>query len=110
MLGGLKHLHPGGCGYAFEKKKEFQMNNRQQTWMWLSAAVCCIVGIILVLNDSAAGGGFLIILGIGYLATLTRPGQTWAKSNPSLIRWGSILIPVLLVILVVVAGAVLLLK
>ncbi len=86
------------------------MNNRQRTWLWLSAAVCFIVGIILVLNDSAAGGGFLIILGIGYLAALTRPGQAWAESNPSLVRWGSILIPVLLVVLVVIAGAVLLLK
>jgi len=78
--------------------------------MWLAAAVCFVVGLILVLNDSAAGGIFLIILGICYLATSTRAGQAWAASNPSLVRWGLIGVTLLLVLLVVVVGAVFLLK
>ena len=83
------------------------MHKRQRTWIWLAAAFSFVVGFILVLNDSAAGW-FLIIMGISYLGTLTRPGQAWATSNPRLVRWG--LIGVTLLILVVVVVAIFLLK
>ena len=85
------------------------MGNRQRVWLWLSAAVSFIVGFILVLNDSGAGW-FLIIMGITYLGTSTRAGQTWAASNPSLARWGLVGITLLLVMLAIVVGAVLLSK
>lgn len=85
------------------------MDYRQKTWLWLSAAVSFIAGFILVLNDSGAGW-FLIIMGIVYIATLTQPGQSWAKSNPRLTRLALIGVTVLLVILVLVAGAELLSK
>jgi hypothetical protein len=85
------------------------MHNRQKVWLWLSAAISFIVGFILVLNDSGAGW-FLIIMGITYLGTSTRAGQTWAASNPSLARWGLIGISLLLVLLTVVVGAVVLSK
>jgi hypothetical protein len=68
-----------------------------------------VVGLILILNDSAAGWIFLII-GLSYLATSMRAGQAWAASNPSLVRWGLIGVTLLLVLLVVVVGAVFLLK
>ena len=85
------------------------MDNRQRVWLWLSAAVSFNVGFILVLNDSGAGW-FLIIMGITYLGTSTRAGQTWAASNPSLARWGLVGITLLLVMLAIVVGAVLLSK
>ena len=85
------------------------MGNRQRVWLWLSAAVSFIVGFILVLNDSGAGW-FLIIMGITYLGTSTRAGQTWAASNPSLARWELVGITLLLVMLAIVVGAVLLSK
>ena len=81
------------------------MDNRQKTWLWISAAASLIVGILLVWNDSGAGW-FLIIMGITYLSTLTKPGQTWASSNPSLARWGLIGVTLLLILLAVVVGAV----
>jgi hypothetical protein len=68
-----------------------------------------VVGLIFVLNDSAAGW-FLIILGITYLGAMTRTGQRYAASNPSLVRWGLVSISLLIIILVVVVGAVFLLK
>ena len=85
------------------------MNNRQRTWLWVSAAVSMLVGFILVLNDSGAGW-FLIILGITDLSISTRAGQTWAASNPTLARWGLIGATLLLVLLAIVVGVVLLLK
>lgn len=85
------------------------MDNRQKIWLGLSAAVSFITGFILVLNDSGAGW-FLIIMGIVYIGTLTRPGQMWAKSNPRLTQLGLIGVTVLLVILVLVAAAALLSK
>ena len=85
------------------------MDNRQRVWLWLSAAASFIVGFILVLNDSVAGW-FLIIMGITYLGTSTRAGQTWAASNPSLARWGLVGITLLLIMLAIVVGAVLLSK
>jgi len=85
------------------------MYNRQRVWLWLSAAVSIIVGFILVLNDSG-GGWFLIILGMTYLGASTQTGQAWAASNPSLARWGLIGVTSLLVLMVVVVGAVVLLK
>lgn len=83
------------------------MDNRKKVWLWLSAAISFITGFILVLNDSSAGW-FLIIMGIVYIGSLTRPGQTWAESNPHVTRWGLIGITLLLIILIFVAGAVLL--
>ena len=85
------------------------MHNRQKVWLWLSAAISFIVGFILVLNDSGAGW-FLIIMGITYLGTSTRAGQTWAAAKPSLARWGLISITLLLVLLTIVVGAVVLMK
>jgi len=85
------------------------MNKNSKTWLWLSAIVSFIVGFILVLNDSGAGW-FLIIMGIVFISGTTQAGQTWAESNPRLTRWGLIGATALLVLLVVVAGAVLLLN
>ena len=85
------------------------MQNRQRTWLWLAATVSFVVSFILVLNDSGAGW-ILTILGMSYLGASTRAGQAWAASNPSLVRWGLIGVTLLLVILVVVVGAVFLLK
>jgi hypothetical protein len=50
------------------------------------------------------------IIGISYLGVSTRAGQVRAASNPSLVRWGLIGAALLLVLLVVVVGAVFLLK
>ena len=85
------------------------MDNRQKAWTWAAAAISLVAGFILWLNDSAAGV-FLIFMGIIYIGTLTRPGQTWAATNPSLARWGLIGVTLLLVLLAVVVGAVFLLK
>ncbi len=85
------------------------MENRQKTWLWISAAASFIVGILLVWKDSGAGW-FLIIMGITYLGALTRPGQEWAVSNPSLTRWGLVGVTLLLILLAIVAGAVFLRK
>ena len=85
------------------------MDNRQKAWTWSAAAISFVAGFILWLNDSAAGM-FLILMGIIYIGTLTRPGQTWATTNPSLTRWGLIGGTLLLVLLGVVIGAVFLLK
>jgi hypothetical protein len=84
------------------------MKNGQKTWLWLSAIVSFVVGFILVMNDSGAGW-FLIIMGMVYIGSLTRPGQTWAEANPRLTRWAFFGVTVLLVIIVVVTGAALLL-
>jgi hypothetical protein len=86
-------------------RKKSQMDNRQRTWIWIGAALSFVVGLLLIMNDSSAAGLFLILLGMGSLATLTRVGQTWAGSNPSLARSGFIAIPVLVVALVVILGA-----
>jgi len=85
------------------------MHNRSRAWLWSAAAVSFIVGLIFVLNDSGAGWYF-ILMGIVYIGASTRAGQAWAGSNPSLGRWGLIVGTLLLVLLVVVVGAVLLLK
>ena len=77
------------------------MQNRQRAWFWLTAVVLFVVGFMLVMNDSIAGW-FLIILGITYLGASTRAGQSWAKSNRSIARWGLIGVTLLLVLLVVV--------
>ena len=85
------------------------MDNRHQAWTWSAAAISFVAGFILWLNESAAGM-FLMLMGIIYIGTLTRPGQTWAATNPSLARWGLIGVTLLLVLLAVVVGAVFLLK
>jgi hypothetical protein len=85
------------------------MQNRQRIWTWIAAAFSFVVGIIFVLSDSAAGW-FFIIMGMVYLGGSTQAGQAWAASNPSLSRWVLIGVTLLLVLLVVVIGAVLLLK
>lgn len=86
------------------------MDNRQKTWIWLGAAVSFAVGVLLVMSDSSAAGIFLILLGIGSLAALTRSGQMLAASNPGLAKWGLIAISVLVVLLAVIVGALFLLK
>ena len=85
------------------------MYNRERIWLWAAAAVSFVVGLILVLSDSGAGW-FLIILGMSYLGVSTRAGQGRAASNPSLGRWGLIGGTLLLLPLLVVVGAVLMLK
>ena len=77
------------------------MQNRQRVWFWLAAAVLFVVGFMIVMNDSTAGW-FLIILGITYLGSSTRAGQSWATSNPSIARWGLIGVTLLLILIVVV--------
>lgn len=85
------------------------MQNRQRTWLWLAAALSFVVGFGLVLADSGAGW-FLIIMGIIYLGLSTRTGQAWAAPNPGLFRWALIGVTLLLVMLILVVGAVWLLK
>lgn len=82
------------------------MNNRQKTWTLIAAAISFVAGFILWLNDSAAGV-FLIFMGIIYIGTLTRPGQKWAESNPSLSRWGLIGVTLLVILLVIVVAFIL---
>ena len=84
------------------------MKNGQKTWLWLSAIVSFVVGFILVMNDSSAGW-FLIIMGMVYISSLTRPGQTWTEANPRITRWAFIGITIALVLIVVITGAALLL-
>jgi hypothetical protein len=60
------------------------------------------------MKDSSAGW-FLIIMGIVYIAALTRPGQRLAGDNPNLARWGLVAVS-LLVLLALVIGVVLLLN
>ena len=84
------------------------MNKNQRIWLWLSAIVSFAVGFILVLNDSGAGW-FLIIMGMVYIGSLTRPGQTWAEANLRTTQRALVGITVLLVVIVSVAVAVLLL-
>ncbi len=85
------------------------MQNRQRVWLWSAAAMSFVVGLILVLNDSS-GGWVMFIIGLSYLGISTRAGQARAASNPSLVRWVLIGITLLLVLLVIVVGAVFLLK
>lgn len=85
------------------------MAKRQRTWIWLTAALSFVVGLILVLADSGAGWLF-VIFGMSYLGISTRAGQAWAASNPRLARWGLIGVALLLVLLVVVVGALFLLR
>ncbi len=89
--------------------KEFPMYNRQRVWLWSAAVLSMVMGFILVLNDSGAGW-FLIIMGIAYFGVSTRAGQSLATSNPNLVRWGIIVMTLLLVLLAVVVGAAVLLK
>ena len=86
------------------------MPNRSRAWLWSSVAISFIMGIMLVLNDNSGAGLFFILMGIIYISTLTRPSQTWAATNPSLVRWGLVGVTLLLVLLAVVVGAVFLLK
>jgi hypothetical protein len=84
------------------------MNKNQKIWSWLAAGMSFLAGILLVLKDSGAGW-FLIIMGIIYLGALTRPGQRLAVANPTPTRWGLVSVSVLCV-LVIIIGAVVLLK
>ncbi len=85
------------------------MNASPQVWLWLSAAVSMIAGFLLVMNDSSAGW-FLIIMGIIDIGATTRAGQGLAAPSRGMIRWGLVAATLLLVLLVIIAGAVLLLK
>ena len=84
------------------------MNKNQQTWLWLSAIVSFAVGFILVMNDSGAVW-FFIIMGMVYIGSLTRPGQTWAEANLRATQRALVGITILLVVTISVAVAVLLL-
>jgi hypothetical protein len=85
------------------------MLKRQRVWLWVAAIVSMVVGLILVLNDSGAGW-FLILMGIIDIGVSTRAGQGLIASNSGLVRWGLVGVTLLLIILVVVVGAVLLVK
>ena len=85
------------------------MNASPRWVLWLSAAVALIVGFLLIMRDSAAGW-FLILLGIIDIGAAARPGQALAPSNRGLVRWGLVGLTLLLVVLVIVAGAVFLFK
>ena len=85
------------------------MNASPRIWLWLSATVSLIAGFLLVMNDSGAGW-FLIILGIIDIGATTRAGRGLAPSDRGMIRWGLIAVTLLLVVLVLIAGAVLLRK
>jgi len=85
------------------------MNGSPRSLLWLSAAVSLIVGFLLVMKDSGAGW-FLILMGIIDIGAATRPGQGLAPSNRGLVRWGLVGLTLLLVVLVIVTGAVFLLK
>jgi hypothetical protein len=109
-LGGLRGFEPQEHTCESWNREKGQMDNRQKTWICLGAAMSFVVGLLLLMNDSSAAGIFLILLGIGSLATLTRGGQTWAGSNPALAKWGLIAIPVLVALLAVTVGVLFLLK
>ncbi len=85
------------------------MNASTQVWLWLSAAVSLIAGFLLVMNDRSAGW-FLIIMGIIDIGATTRAGRGLASLDRGMIRWGLIAVTLLLVLLVLIAGAVFLLK
>ena len=85
------------------------MTNHERVWLWLAAIVAFVVGFILVLNDSGAGW-FLVIMGIINIGASTHAGKRWTASNPRLVWWGLIGITLLLILLVIIIGAVLLLK
>ncbi len=78
-------------------------------WLWLSAAVSLMAGFLLVMNDSSAGW-FLIIMGIIDIGATTRAGQRLAASNRGKISWGLIAVTLLITLLVLIAGAVFLLR
>ncbi len=85
------------------------MDTRQRIWIWSAAAFSFAAGLVLVLNDSSAGWIFFII-GIGYLGASTRAGREWAATNTTLAKWGFVASIALLLLLLVIVGAVLLLK
>jgi hypothetical protein len=78
------------------------MNKNNRTWLWLSAIVSFAGGFILVLNDSGAGW-FLIIMGMVYIGSLTRPVQTWAEVNLRTMQRALVGITILFVVIVSVA-------
>ncbi len=85
------------------------MNASPQIWLWGSAAISLMAGFLLVMNDSSAGW-FLVIMGIIDIGAATRPGQGLAPSHRGLVRWGLVGLTLLIVALVIVTGAVFLLK
>lgn len=85
------------------------MSTNPGVWLWLSAAVSLMAGFLLVMNDSSAGW-FLIILGIIDIGATTRAGQGLAVSNRGRLSWGLIAATLLIILLVLIAGAVFLLK
>ena len=85
------------------------MDNRARIWIWSAAALSFVAGLLLVLNDSSAGWIFFII-GIGYLGASTRAGRAWATTNATVAKWALVAATALLFLLVVIVGAVFLLK
>lgn len=85
------------------------MIKHQKTLLWISACVLFVVGFILVMSDSGAGW-FLIILGITYIGASTQVGQSWTESIPRRVRRGLVGVSVSLALLVVIVGAILLMK
>ena len=81
------------------------MNASPEIWLWVSAAVSLLTGFLLVMNDSGAGW-FLIIMGIINIGATTRAGRGRAYSNRGMTGWGLIAVTLLLVVLVLIAGAV----
>ena len=85
------------------------MHNRQRIFIWLAVVTSFVASLLFVLNGSVAGWVFFVI-GISYIGMSTRAGQAWAASNPSLARWVLIGATFPLVLLVLVVGAVFLLR
>jgi hypothetical protein len=107
---GLTGMGPGaGSVGLLWKRKECPVDNRERIWIWSAAALSFVAGLVLVLNGSSAGWIFFII-GIGYVGASTRAGRAWATTNPALAKWGLVVATALLFLLVVIVGALLLLK
>ncbi len=85
------------------------MRTSSPAWLWLAAAVSLIAGFVLVMKDSSAGW-FLIIMGIVDIGAAARGGSVLAASGRGMVRWGLIAVTLLLVLLVLITGAVFLIK
>lgn len=85
------------------------MNTSPQVGLWIAGAGALIAGFLLVMNDSTAGW-FLIIMGMIDIGATTRPARAWPALDRGMTRWGLVAVTLLLGLLVLLAGAVLLLK
>lgn len=85
------------------------MQNRQKTWLWISAIVSMIMGLILVWGGTSAGW-FLVALGIVNIGAASRTGKEAAALNPEKMRWALIGATLLVILLAAILGAIFLWK